>query len=195
MIVIAESKLPNIMEETKRAQMYRAKGYRYCYIWDNPYIKDGESVGFLLDKLKYQTIDKINNLLYYKHTLTLKLDDKVYKLSTLDEWSKTVQDPKDQIKTVTIKHPVLQAYYDNRTEYREKQQRKTLNDQYELVVSTLDNVPTEEELDIFLDRYAKLYSIYLKNATLVDKIRYYQQISYYLEHDLNLIRILRKLKY
>ena len=77
--------------------------------------KPGEAVGIYLKTLYPSTIDLIESLLYFKHPLTLKYENVQYKLHRLEDWKQTYQDPDDQIKTKTDRHPILKAYLKNIT--------------------------------------------------------------------------------
>lgn len=175
MIVITEYKLDK--EQTNK---YIAKGYRIARSNDNPYIKPKESVGFLLSTLYPSTINLIEKLLYFHHTITLKLDEKVYTLNSLEDWKYTCQSDTDPLKQVTKKHPVYQAYLDNRKEYIAKQKAKKLSDEYEL---HFIDIP-EEELSLFLSANAKYYGISVDFNNKIDMFKAYQQIKYYQEHDI-----------
>lgn len=175
MIVISEYKLTK-----EQIAGYKAKGYRVAYGYENPSIKPKEAVGILLQNIYPSTVQLINKLLYWHHTVTLKLDDKSYTLNSLDDWSRTVQDAKDQLKQVTIKHPIYQIYLDNRKEYIAKQKAIKLAKQYELYFI---DIP-EEELTLFLSANAKLYGISVDFNDKIDMFRAYRQIKYYQEHDI-----------
>ena len=175
MIVITEYKL-----DKEQINKYITKGYRIARSNDNPYIKPKESVGFLLSTLYPSTINLIEKLLYFHHTITLKLDEKTYTLNSLEDWKYTCQSDTDPLKQVTKKHPVYQAYLDNRKEYIAKQKAKKLSDDYELYYV---DIP-EEELTLFLTANAKYYGIYVDFNNKVDMFKAYQQIKYYQEHNI-----------
>ena len=61
MKVISEYKLTQ-----DQIKEYRNKGYEVYYGYENPNIKPGESVGFLLDNLYSSTINLIDTLLHRK---------------------------------------------------------------------------------------------------------------------------------
>lgn len=175
MIVITEYELDK--EQTKK---YLTKGYRIARSDENPYIRPKEPVGFLLDNLYPSTIKLIEKLLYFHHTITLKLDEKTYTLSSLEDWRYTRQSDKDVLKQVTVKHPVYQAYLDNRKEYIAKKKADKLKKQYDLYCIDI----SDEELTLFLTANAKYYGIYVDFNNKIDMFRSYQQIKYYQEHDI-----------
>ena len=133
--------------------------------------RPGEAVGIYLRELYPATMDLINDLLYFKHPLTLKYNDVQYKLYSLDDWKTTYQDPNDQIKTKTERHPILQEFLD-----------KLYNDYPEL------EFITDEALDIFITRNAKAYEIYPESDDRYDKLLTYIQVKFYQEHDIEPIR-------
>lgn len=175
MIVITEYKL----DEEQIAQ-YKSKGYRIARSDENPYIKPKESVGFLLDALYPSTINLIEKLLYFHHTVTLKLDEKSYTINSLEDWKYTRQSDKDMLKQVTVKHPVYQAYLDNRKEYNDKRKSKKKLDIYKKywIAEPI------EEIELFLTANAKYYGIHVDFNSQGDMFRAYQQIKYYQEHDI-----------
>jgi hypothetical protein len=195
-----------ILYETKPSDStianYRQQGYRVASIFDNPYIRQGESVGILLDKIYKPTIDFIDNLLYnndrvniseYKpdkdgklikhrkqsnkviNKLTLKYDNKYYNLDSLSDWKFTHQSETDQIKTKTEYHIIYKTYLDNVKEYNELQKQIVLKQQYELYNV---NVP-DEELDNYINAFAYLYDIEVDMTDTIEKLRAYKQIQYY----------------
>lgn len=186
---------------------YRNQGCRVASIFDNPYIKQGESVGILLDKIYKTTIDFIDNLLYnndrvntseYKpdkdgnlikhrkqsnkviNKLTLKYDNKSYKLDSLSDWKFTHQSETDQIKTKTDYHIIYQTYLDNVKEYNELQKQIVLKQQYELYTIEV----SDEELDNYVNAFAYLYDIGVDMTDTIDKLRAYKQIQFYQDNEI-----------
>ena len=148
-------------------------------------IKDfrpGEAVGIYLREIYPSTVDLIESLLYFKHPLTLKYEDTQYKLNTLEDWKVTYQDPEDQIKTKTDRHPILQIYLNNRKEYNENKHAKKLKEQYNIIFENF-KLPDENEIDSFLQDLAPLYEVDVDYSDNLSKYRAYIQIKYYLEHD------------
>ena len=89
MIIISEYKIPD-----EQKQRYKKQNIRFAYGYEEYHIGSKEAVGFLLKDLYKSTIDLIERLLYFKHNVTLKLDDKVYKLNTLDEMLELLRNTK-----------------------------------------------------------------------------------------------------
>ena len=144
--------------------------------------KPGEAVGIYLKTLYPSTIDLIESLLYFKHPLTLKYENVQYKLYSLEDWKQTYQDPDDQIKTKTDRHPILKAYLDNRKEYNEQKLAKSLTNQYQIIFDNF-KLPSEQEIDSFLQDLAPLYEVDVDYSDNLSKYRAYIQIKYYLDHD------------
>ena len=144
--------------------------------------KPGEAVGIYLKTLYPSTIDLIESLLYFKHPLTLKYENVQYKLHSLEDWKQTYQDPDDQIKTKTDRHPILKAYLDNRKEYNEQKLAKSLTNQYQIIFDNF-KLPSEQEIDSFLQDLAPLYEVDVDYSDNLSKYRAYIQIKYYLEHN------------
>ena len=152
--------------------------------------KPGEAVGIYLRELYPATMDLINDLLYFKHPVTLKYDNVQYKLYSLDEWKKTYQDPKDQIKTKTELHPVLKEYYDKRKEYLERKKDESIKMQYYAIYQldpTYQNI-TDEELESYIKQVAPMYEIDVDYSNRLDMLRAYIQLHYYLENDIEYSR-------
>lgn len=182
MIVISEYSIaPSAIEN------YHNKGYRFAYAKDNPVIRPKESVGVLLDTMYKSTIELIERLLYYKHKVTLKLDNKTYILNTLEDWKYTCQDPKDQIKTITYKHPVYQIYLDKRKEYFDKQKAIKRSKNLEMIYTYCVDIPEDEILESFLRNYAPLYQVDVDYTDTISKLTAYTQLIYYIEHNIEQI--------
>jgi hypothetical protein len=207
MIVIYESKLTDEQIKNYRSKGYRIatafdkpyilQGEAVGFVLDTLYKDTIDLITKLLyrnDKLtegflKTTKNEETNEVKteYIKHTtknkvskITIKLDDKTYELTSLTEWSYTCQSDTDPLKQVTKKHPVYQAYLDNRKEYIAKQKAKKLSDEYEL---HFIDIP-EEELTLFLSANAKYYGISVDFNNKIDMFKAYQQIKYYQEHDI-----------
>lgn len=200
-----------ILYETKLTQQqvddYRNKGYRVASIFDKPYIKQGESVGIILDKVYKTTINFIDDLLYnndrvnvskYKpdkegklqkikehsnkvvNKLTLKYGEKTYSLNSLTDWKFTHQSETDQIKTKTEYHEVYKIYLDNIKEYNTKKKKEKLKKQYELY----DINVSDEELDNYINAFAYLYDITVDMTDKLDKMQAYKQIQFYQDNEI-----------
>lgn len=179
MIVISEYKLP---QETIKE--YLNKGYRFAYGYEHPSIGSKESVGILLDTLYKPTIDLIERLLYFKHKVTLKFEDQVYKLHSLDEWKYTYQSDKDTLHTASYKHPILIEYQRRKKEYFEHREIKILEDQYAVIYEDYVDIPDDQELESFVRTFAYLYQVDVNYKDRLDLIRAYYQLKYYLDNDI-----------
>lgn len=145
--------------------------------------KRGEAVGIYLHKLYYHTMDLIGLLLYYKHPVTLKYEGKQYKLYTKEDWIQTYQDPNDQLKTKTTRHPIYQEYIDKQKEQRDILNAKRIANREQDALSNY-NIVDEPEIDRIVRPLAKLYDIDVDYENQLSKTSAYYQIIYYLENDM-----------
>ena len=152
--------------------------------------RPGEAVGIYLRELYPATMDLINDLLYFKHPLTLKYNDVQYKLYSLDDWKTTYQDPNDQIKTKTERHPILQEFLDKRKEYNINLEAIKRQDRFKSLYNDYPELEfiTDEALDIFITRNAKAYEVYPESDDRYDKLLTYIQVKFYQEHDIEPIK-------
>lgn len=208
-IVITEHTLDKDTRES-----YNKKGYEIyrTSAFDTIDLKPGEAIIFELSVLYKSTIDLIDRILYNndlsyqftlhtfdkdgnpitqirkhrsdKHNLTLKYGDKVYKLNKMDEWKYTYQSDVDVNRVKTYRHPILQVFEDQRAEYFDKERQVQAIKDYNIAIETLDNVPNDLEIDTLLDTYGKYYGIYVPDSEPVLKLKMYQQLKYYLEHNI-----------
>lgn len=152
--------------------------------------KPGEAVGIYLRELYPATMDLINDLLYFKHPLTLKYNDVQYKLYSLDDWKTTYQDPNDQIKTKTERHPILQEFLDKRKEYNINLEATKRQDRFKSLYNEYPELQfiTDEALDIFITRNARAYEVYPETDDRYDKLLTYIQVKFYQENDIEPIK-------
>ena len=152
--------------------------------------RPGEAVGIYLRELYPATMDLINDLLYFKHPLTLKYNDVQYKLYSLDDWKTTYQDPNDQIKTKTERHPILQEFLDKRKEYNINLEATKRQDRFKTLYNDYPELEfiTDEALDIFITRNARAYEVYPESDDRYDKLLAYIQVKFYQEHDIEPIK-------
>lgn len=148
--------------------------------------RPGEAVGIYLRELYPATMDLINDLLYFKHPLTLKYNDIQYKLYSLDDWKTTYQDPKDQIKTRTERHPILQEFLDKRKEYNLNLEATKRQDRFKTLYNDYPELEfiTDEALDIFITNNARAYEVYPETDDRYDKLLAYIQVKFYQENDI-----------
>ena len=148
--------------------------------------RPGEAVGIYLRELYPATMDLINDLLYFKHPLTLKYNDTQYKLYSLDDWKTTYQDPNDQIKTRTERHPILQEFLDKRKEYNLNLEATKRQDRFKSLYKDYPELEfiTDEALDIFITRNARAYEVYPQTDDRYDKLLAYIQVKFYQENDI-----------
>lgn len=176
MIIISEYKIPD-----EQKQRYEKQNIRFAYGYEEYQIGSKEAVGFLLKDLYRSTIDLIERLLYFKHNVTLKLDDKVYKLNSLDDWKYTIQSPKDALKTRTQTHPVYQAYLDKRREFLNKQRAIKIKTKNQYILDTYKDHNIDEK---FLDTFRFRYQIDYDPESIPEKINAYNQIKFYIDNDI-----------
>ena len=152
--------------------------------------RPGEAVGIYLRELYPATMDLINDLLYFKHPLTLKYNDVQYKLYSLDDWKTTYQDPNDQIKTKTERHPILQEFLDKRKEFNINLEATKRQDRFKSLYNEYPELQfiTDEALDIFITRNARAYEVYPETDDRYDKLLAYIQVKFYQEHDIEPIK-------
>ena len=150
----------------------------------------GESVGFYLDVLYKPNIDLINDLLFRKHPVTLKYKGTTYKLNSIDEWTYSYQSDEDQLKTKRYNHPILQAYYEQRKEYFDKLKRKQRKEQYDIVCK-LNNDLSDDELEIYLSTFGRLYDIHIDFNDTISKLNAYQQLKWYVDNNIEYAREVR----
>lgn len=143
----------------------------------------GEAVGIYLHKLYGHTMDLVGLLLYYKHPVTLKYDDKQYKLYSKEEWIQTYQDPKDQLKMKTVRHEILQLHYDKLKQHKSYvKDYRTLDKERDILTNY--NIVDEPEIDRIVRPLAKLYDIDVDYENQLSKTMAYYQILYYLDNDI-----------
>ena len=176
MIIISEYKIPD-----EQKQRYKKQNIRFAYGYEDYQIGSKEAVGFLLKDLYRSTIDLIERLLYFKHNVTLKLDDKVYKLNSLDDWKYTIQSPKDALKTRTQTHPVYQAYLDKRREFLNKQRAIKIKTKNQYILDTYKDHNIDEG---FLNAFKFRYQIDYDPESIPEKINAYNQIKFYIDNDI-----------
>lgn len=176
MIIISEYKIPD-----EQKQRYKKQNIRFAYGYEDYQIGSKEAVGFLLKDLYRSTIDLIERLLYFKHNVTLKLDDKVYKLNSLDDWKYTIQSPKDALKTRTQTHPVYQAYLDKRREFLNKQRAIKIKAKNQYILDTYKDHNIDEG---FLNAFKFRYQIDYDPESIPEKINAYNQIKFYIDNDI-----------
>ena len=152
--------------------------------------RPGEAVGIYLRELYPATMDLINDLLYFKHPLTLKYNDVQYKLYSLDDWKTTYQDPNDQIKTKTERHPILQEFLDKRKEYNINLEATKRQDRFKSLYNEYPELQfiTDEALDIFITRNARAYEVYPETDDRYDKLLTYIQVKFYQENNIEPIK-------
>lgn len=173
MLLISEYKLDNAT-----IQDYKSKGYRVAYGYEKPVIRKDEAVGFLLDTMYKSTIDLIEYLLFTRHKLIIKYQDKNYRLETLDEWHRTYTENK---KTMHFKHPLYieyeskrEAYFDNLAKVKNKERQDYLLENY-----NFDEVP--KDLDAFVSTFSRLYNTPVDMNSETEKIICYNQFRTYID--------------
>lgn len=182
MKVISEYKLTQ--EQIKE---YRNKGYEVYYGYENPIIKPGESVGFLLDNLYSSTMNMIDTLLHRKtkSNISIKYKDINYNISVPEEWQYKYYDDKLR-KWIRIQHPILEEYYMKRSEYFEEKKQDKVTQYTNYILENFEEIP--KDLDAVLETYSRLYELDIDYSSLTSKLNAYMSIQYYLEHDIDYSR-------
>lgn len=188
MLIITEYKL-----NEKTVTKLQTKGYRIAYSYETPYIKKNEAVGFFLDKLYKTTVDLIENLLYHNHNVTLKYDNKVYVLNSLEDWKYTYQSETDMLQLTQYKHPIYRVYLDKRKEYLEKQKTNSLKEQFQelLVNNNITEFPEDKEIESILNTFAYLYDVNYDKKDKLETYKAYFQIKWYLDNNIEYINEIR----
>lgn len=147
--------------------------------------KPGEAVGIYLRELYPATMDLINDLLYFKHPLTLKYNDTQYKLYSLEDWKTTYQDPNDQIKTRTERHPILQEFLDKRREYNLNLEATKRQDRFKTLYNDYPELKfiTDEEMDLIIHNYAPLFQMNVDYEDPFEKMQAYIQLKFYIDNE------------
>lgn len=183
MKIISEVKLSN--EQIKN---YRGKGYEVYYGYENPVIKNGESVGFILDTMYKSTIDRIVALLYRKNKskITILYEDKQYSLMIPEDWEQKYYD-QSQHKWIKIQHPILEAYLGKRAEYFEELALKKAKDSTSIMLEYFkQKIPND--LEQFLRAFAPLYDIDVDYESTDNMLRAYANIKFYIDNGIEYSR-------
>lgn len=162
MLVISEYKLSK-----EERQAFKAKGYRVAYGYEDPIIHKGESVGYLLQSLYKNTMEQIDYLLYKKHTISIKFEEKTTKLTTQEDFRRS---------------NAYIEYQAHREAYFEELKVKKAKAKYEIITEYYPEQP--EDLDQILQAFGYLYQLDIDYGDNFSKLTAYQQIKYYLEHDI-----------
>lgn len=183
MKVISEYKL-----DKEQIKIYRDKGYEVYYGYENPVIKSGESVGFLLDTLYPNTIDTITSLLHRKHKskISIEYNGKKYLITNPVEWKASYYNS-DTRKWERELHPVLEEYYTKRKEYTEAIKLTKEKEELNYILDYF-NQEIPEDLDLILDNFARLYEIEVDKSSLQSKLLAYASIKFYLDNDIEYSR-------
>ena len=175
MLVVSEKKL-----DRQKIEEYRKKNYRIVYAnWrqnEEPVVKLGEPVGFILDSFEPRTIKFMEKLVFRKtrSNITAKIDNKVYRVDK-ENWKSTYYNDKTR-KWYSIKNPVLEIYDEQqkiRKLNKDDWKKRKLTEQYEI----------PDDLDILLHTFARLYEVDYTEEDTLSKLRAYQQIKYYLDNN------------
>jgi hypothetical protein len=183
MKIISEVKLSN--EQIKN---YRGKGYEVYYGYENPIIKNGESVGFILDTMYKSTIDRIVSLLYRKNKskITILYEDKQYSLMIPEDWEQKYYD-QSQHKWIKIQHPILEAYLGKRAEYFEELALKKAKDSTSIMLEYFkQEIPND--LEQFLRAFAPLYDVDVDYESTDSMLRAYANIKFYIDNGIEYSR-------
>ncbi len=177
MKIISEVKLSE-----QQIKDYRGKGYEIYYGYENPVIKNGESVGFILDTMYKSTIDRIVSLLYRKNKskITILYEDKKYSLMIPEDWEQKYYDQSNH-KWIKIQHPILEAYLGKRAEYFEELALKKAKDATSIMLEYFkEEIPSD--LEQFLRAFAPLYDIDVDYESTDNMLRAYANIKFYIDN-------------
>ena len=176
MLVVSERKL-----DRQKIEEYRKKNYRIVYAnWkqnEEPVVKLGEPVGFIMDTFKPQTVKFMEKLVYRKtrSIITAKINEEVIRVDK-ENWKSTHYDDKTR-RWYSVKNKVLEIYDEQqkiRKQNREDWKKRKRTEE-------LGEIP--EDLDRLLSSFAKLYEVDYIPEDTESKLRAYQQIKYYLDND------------
>lgn len=183
MKIISEVKLSE--EQIKN---YRGKGYEIYYGYENPIIKTGESVGFILDTMYKTTIDRIVSLLYRKtkSKITILYQDKQYSLMIPEDWEQKYYDQSNH-KWIKIQHPILEAYLGKRAEYFEELALKKAQDSTSIMLEYF-NQEIPNDLEQFVRAFAPLYDINVDYESTDEMLRAYANIKFYIDNGIEYSR-------
>ena len=167
-------------------EKYTQKGVRlgYTYSKTKPKPFKNDSIGFIINKLYLNIAKDISYYLHTKHKVIVRYKDKDYRFYTPDDWSRTFQDPKDQLKTITISCELKQLFDEAYKEYKEAQIKKQKYWEYRRIADTFTDMPEISEIDRVLNAYSYLYDITYDPESLTEKLNAYTQIKYYLDNDI-----------
>lgn len=179
MLVVSERKL-----DRQKIEEYRKKNYRIVYAnWrqnEEPVVKLGEPVGFIMDTFKPQTVKFMEKLVYRKtrSIITAKINEEVIRVDK-ENWKSTHYDDKTR-KWYSVKNPVLEIYDEqqkirkaNRDDWKKRKQTEELEEKF-------GEIP--EDLDRFISTFAPLYTVDYEPEDTLSKLRAYQQCKYYLDN-------------
>lgn len=181
MLIVSEKKLDNI-----QIADYRKKNYRIVYSnWSKgqePKVKLGEQVGFILDTFQPRTIKFIEKLIYRqtRSLITAKYDDKKVRIDK-ENWKSTHYDDKTR-RWYSVKNPVLEIYDE------QQKIRKANRDDWKKRKLTEELGEVPEDLDRFVSTFAPLYDVDYEPEDTLSKLRAYQQCKYYLDNDFEYTR-------
>lgn len=150
-------------------------------------ISKGEAICIYITDFYSKTKNLIETLLYTKHKVICRYEDKEYTFRIPEDFKRTYHSDKDVIKNVTEYSELYQIYLDitnekraRRKAFKDKQRTKYLLEVYE-------NVP--EDADNFIHTYAHYYDIYYpEDTTEVSELQRretYWQIRYYIDNNID----------
>lgn len=151
----------------------------------------GESVGLLLDLQEehYKAMINIMTRLLCRNKYHTKAKTKVtlnykgenYVLTNISDWTSGPDKAGNYHK-----HEILLDVESKKLEEREALKQEREEKPIKMLLAYMDDkIP--EDLDDIIEKYARLYDIQIRYSTefeLEDKLRAYQSINYYMEHDI-----------
>ena len=146
---------------------------------NNALISKCNALIFRIETFYVGTKESIEKALYYKKPCKIYYDGKDYMLNTLDEWRLTTG---YGTNSTSYKHPLLQAYEGQRTEYFEAKRARVLTERFRIATEgiTID----ETEVYNIVNQFKYLYDIQVDMESKQDVYMSYRSISYYLDNNI-----------
>jgi len=146
---------------------------------NNLLIAKSTALIFRIETFYAGTKEALERALFFKKKCKVLYKDKTYILNTLDDWKCTTGYGSH---TETKKHPLLQIYEEQRSEFYDKQALQKAKQRYERATEGV-NI-SEEEVYRLVNAYKVLYDIDVDMDDKAAVYLAYQSIQYYLNNDI-----------